>query len=132
MASLFVHTTGLVNLLIACLNYTLKLRMICLMSLMTYRPVICEIIGLNFAKCNYIDTASCFEDQLIIDRGIPHLNRAIASMNMGIDVISPWQGTTVHSNTSDYKVGPQVILARRRSRPAGEVDPRIILKWEVI
>ena len=62
-----------------------------------HRPVICEVIGLNYAKCNDSDSANYIEDQLIIDQGISHLNRAIASINMDVDVISPWFGSTVHS-----------------------------------
>ena len=63
----------------------------------SYRPVICEVIGLNLAKCNDDDTELSRQGQDIIDCGVPHLNRAITSINKDIDTISPWFGTTVHS-----------------------------------
>ena len=63
----------------------------------TYRPVICELIGLNFAECNATSEDVSSDSQQTTDQGILHLNRAIASLNKDIDVISPWFGTTLHS-----------------------------------
>ena len=61
------------------------------------RPVICELIGLDFATCNEVDENICLDSQDTVDQGISHLNRAIASINKDVKVISPWFGTTIHA-----------------------------------
>ena len=62
-----------------------------------HRPVICEMVGMNLSKCDTFNPTDCRIDQDTIKQGIPHLNRAICSINKDIQVVSPWLGSTIHA-----------------------------------
>ena len=59
--------------------------------------MICELVGMDLGKCDTISPTVYRRDQDTINQGIPHLNRAISSINKDIQVISPWLGSTIHT-----------------------------------
>ena len=62
----------------------------------SYRPVICQMMGLSLDKYNRTSEDQIF-GQKIINQAIPILNRAINSINTDVECISPWLGATIHS-----------------------------------
>ena len=62
----------------------------------TYRPIICQLVGLNFDNYNKLKDDQIV-NQKVIEEAITHLNRAINSLNKDVEAISPWLGVTVHS-----------------------------------
>ena len=61
-----------------------------------YRPIICQMVGLNFDKYNELENDQT-ANQKVIDEAIPLLNHAINSLNTDIEAVSPWLGSTVHA-----------------------------------
>ena len=68
-----------------------------------YRPVICELVGMDLTKCDTVSSEICKDDQNTINQGFPHLNKAVSSINKDIEVISPWLGSTIHA-TIHHKI----------------------------
>ena len=62
----------------------------------SYRPIICQLMGLNFDTYNKL-TSDQTTNQRVIDEAIPVLNHAINSLNTDIEAVSPWLGSTVHA-----------------------------------
>ena len=62
----------------------------------TYRPVICQLVGLHFDKYNELKDDQMASQQ-IIDEGIPLLNHALHSLNKDIEAASPWLGSSIHA-----------------------------------
>ena len=61
-----------------------------------YRPIICQIVGINFDKYNEV-VGDQTQNQSVINEAIPLLNHAINSLNTDVEVVSPWLGSTVHA-----------------------------------
>ena len=62
----------------------------------SYRPVICQLMGLSLDKYNKTTDDQIY-GQTVINQAIPVLNRAINATNTDIGCVSPWLGVTVHS-----------------------------------
>ena len=62
----------------------------------SYRPIICQLVDLNFDKYNELEGDQLL-NQKVIHEGIPLLNHAINSLNTDIKAASPWLGSTVHA-----------------------------------
>ena len=67
------------------------------------RPVICQLIGIDIYTYNKQAGDMQIECQNAINWGIPHLNRAINSLNKDLDCISPWIGSSIHA-TIHHKI----------------------------
>ena len=61
-----------------------------------HRPIICQLVGLNFDKFNKTQHDQIL-NQKVLDEAIPLLNHAINSLNTDVEAVSPWLGATVHS-----------------------------------
>ena len=68
-----------------------------------HRPVICRLVGVDIYTFNKGQGDMQVECQNAINWGLPHLNRAINSLNKDIDCISPWLGSSIHA-TIHHKV----------------------------
>ena len=64
---------------------------------MAHRPVICQLVDIDIYAYNKGSGNMQVESQNAINWGIPHLNRAIKSLNRDLECISPWIGSSMHA-----------------------------------
>ena len=62
----------------------------------SYRPVICQLVGLSFDKYNELEHDQ-IASQHVINQAVPLLNHAINSINTDVEAVSPWIGSTIHA-----------------------------------